>query len=266
MVRSRGRYSYRQFHHALQSGRGDEPFVLLARLGPVLQEGQRRRGGATLRIPDQEIDAVDGGYTLRYRPLLPVEEWNAQISLLAGRAAADLMVEAGVGLLRTLPAPEERSVQRFRRQAEALAVDWPPGAGYGKLLAELDPDEPAQLALLHDSGSLFRGAGYTAFTDGAPAERTQAAIADEYAHVTAPLRRLVDRFGTAVCEAVSRDAQPPQWAVEALPALPEVMRRADRVSSALERAAVDLAEAVLLTGRVGEVFDAVVVEHRAHRD
>ncbi len=266
MVRSRGRYSYRQVHDDLRAGRGDEPFVLLARLGPVLQEAQRRRGGATLRIPDQEIEAVEGGYTLRYRPLLPVEEWNAQISLLAGRAAADLMVDAGVGLLRTLPAPEERSLQRFRRQAEVLAVDWPAGIGYGQLLADLDPDDPAQLALLHDSGSLFRGAGYTAFTAGAPAERTQAAIADEYAHVTAPLRRLVDRFGTAVCEAVSRDAQPPQWTVEALPELPEVMRRVDRVSSALERAALDLAEAVLLAGRVGEVFEGVVVEHRPHRD
>jgi exoribonuclease R len=265
MVRSRARYSYEQVHHDLLAGRGAEPFVGLARLGLLLQEAQRGRGGATLRIPDQEIEAVEGGYTLRYRPLLPVEEWNAQVSLLAGRAAADLMAQAGVGVLRTLPGADERSLQRFRRQAQALGVDWPDQAGYGRLLESLDPEEPAHLALLHDSGSLFRGAGYTAFTDGAPEHAIQAAIADEYAHVTAPLRRLVDRFGTAICEAVCRDAQPPQWAVQALPELPTLMRRADRIASALERASVDLAEAVLLSGRVGEVFDAMVVEHRSSR-
>jgi exoribonuclease R len=51
MVRSRARYSYEQVHHDLLAGRGAEPFVGLARLGLLLQEAQRGRGGATLRIP-----------------------------------------------------------------------------------------------------------------------------------------------------------------------------------------------------------------------
>ena len=36
---------------------------------------------------------------------MPVEKWNAQISLLTGMAAASLMVYARVGILRTLPPP-----------------------------------------------------------------------------------------------------------------------------------------------------------------
>ena len=46
--------------------------------------------------------------------------WNAQISLLTGFAAASLMVYARVGLLRTLPPPDPRDVQRLHRTARAL--------------------------------------------------------------------------------------------------------------------------------------------------
>ena len=38
----------------------------------------------------------------------PVEDWNAEISLLTGIAAARIMLDAGVGVLRTLPAPGAR--------------------------------------------------------------------------------------------------------------------------------------------------------------
>ncbi len=52
---------------------------------------------------------------------LPVEDWNAQISLMTGMAAAKLMLEGGVGILRTMPAPDaERSsasAARSRRSA-----------------------------------------------------------------------------------------------------------------------------------------------------
>jgi exoribonuclease R len=38
------------------------------------------------------------------------------------------------------------------------------------------------------------------------------------------------------------------------------MRRTDQVAGAAERGAVDLVEAALLAGRVGEVFDATVLD------
>ena len=40
------------------------------------------------------------------------------------------------------------------------------------------------------------------------------------------------------------------------------MAATDRVASAAERGAVDLAEAVLLADRVGEQFDAAVLDRR----
>ena len=108
-----------------------------------------------------------------------------------------------------MPAPTEDAVQRFRRAARGLGADSAEGLGYGNFIRSLDRTNPRHLALIHEATSLFRGAGYTAFDGEVPAERQHAAVAAPYAHVTAPLRRLVDRFALVVCEAVCRGAEVP---------------------------------------------------------
>ena len=67
---------------------------------------------------------------------------------------------------------------------------------------------------------LFRGAGYHAFSGGVPDDAEHAAIASDYAHVTAPLRRLVDRYAGEVCLALCAGVPVPGWALRALDALP----------------------------------------------
>jgi exoribonuclease R len=54
----------------------------------------------------------------------------------------------------------------------------------------------------------------------------------------------------------------PDWVREALPGLPEAMQSSDRVAGAVERGCADAVEAAVLEHRVGEVFDAVVVDAR----
>ena len=78
-------------------------------------------------------------------------------------------------------------------------------------------------------------------------------------HVTAPLRRLVDRFGNELLLALFDDRPPPAWAVEALDELPSLMGQARQRESALERAMLDMAEALVLEHSVGDVFDGYVV-------
>ena len=56
------------------------------------------------------MTAVDGRYALPLRAAVPAEDWNAQLSLMTGMAAARLMLAAGVGVLRTLPAPDDALV------------------------------------------------------------------------------------------------------------------------------------------------------------
>ncbi|MEK8226128.1 hypothetical protein NKG05_08695 [Oerskovia sp. M15] len=53
-----------------------------------------------------------------------------------------------------------------------------------------------------------------------PDDVAHAAIAAEYAHVTAPLRRLVDRYGTEICLALSAGDEVPAWVRDALPGCP----------------------------------------------
>ncbi len=258
LVRSRRQLSYPQAQAELDS----EPTLgLLREVGLLRQARARERGAVDLPTPEQEVsDGPDGRPVLTLRAPLPVEGWNAQISLLTGLAAARMMLDGGVGLLRTLPPAAPEDVEALRRSALALGVAWPEGTSYGEVVSGLDAGEPAHAALLTLATRLLRGAGYTAF-DGAPPEQPlHSALAGPYAHCTAPLRRLADRYVGEVCLALSAGTPVPDWARSALPGLPEVMTAADRRASALDRAVVDLAEAVLLAPRVGEEFDGAVVE------
>ena len=74
------------------------------------------------------------------------------------------------------------------------------------------------------------------------------------------LERLADRYATEVCLCTAEGREVPDWVRESLPLLPEVMATSDRRANAAERGAVDLAEAVLLQHRIGEEFDAVVID------
>ncbi|MFP3713715.1 RNB domain-containing ribonuclease [Puerhibacterium sp. TATVAM-FAB25] len=272
VVRSRQRLTYGEAQSALDDGTAPEPLQLLADVGRLRQERERARGGVSLDVPEQEVvPRADGSFGLEFRRTLPVEGWNAQISLLTGIVAARMMREAGVGILRTLPAADPRDVARLRRTAAALGIDWPEHVEYPDLLPRLESRRPAHAAFLNEATSLFRGAGYLAFgvpADGAeggkvvalPTDARHAAIAAEYAHVTAPLRRLVDRYATEICLAHAAGREVPGWVLEALPGLPATMAAAGRTASAFERACVDVVEAALLGGRVGQRFDAVVVD------
>ncbi len=264
-VRSVDRLDYAFVQAQIDAGTGDERFLLLKAIGEARIACERRRGGASLPMPEQVVtENPDGSFALSFRPPVPAEEWNAQISLMTGMAAAGLMLGAGIGILRTLPAPDPQAVDRFRRQASALGVPWPSDEAYGDFLRRLDRTQPKHLALIYEATSLFRGSAYAAFDGTPPAHPEHGALAANYAHVTAPLRRLVDRFGLAVCEAISSGVDVPEWARAALPGLPDLMATSGRTASAVERLCTDTVEAAVLATHLGEDFRADVVDHGSH--
>jgi exoribonuclease R len=259
-IRSRAKLSYRNVQAELDTGAAAPVLRLLKEVGLKRVDLERLRGGASLNMPDQEIEQLpDGGYRIVAAPSLPVEDWNAQISLMTGMAAAELMLQGKVGILRTMPAPDARSLTHFRRQTDALGKPWDGEASYGDYLRSLDPTDPRQLAILHSAGMLFRGAGYTPFDGTVPEDAIQSAIGAAYAHATAPLRRLIDRFVLVICEALSNGTAVPDWAREALPSLPEIMASSDQLAARMERLALDTVEAALLINHIGQEFDAVVI-------
>jgi exoribonuclease R len=261
VVRSRRRLDYAGVQRDIDAGTATPDLLLLKEIGLLRLQQARARDAVDLPTPEQEVDAA--GH-LTYRAPLPAEQWNAQISLLTGMAAAALMLRGGVGLLRTLPTPPHRDVDSLRRSALALGVPWPDGTSYGDVLSALDPTEPAAAALLTLATRLLRGAAYTAFDGAPPRLTTHSAVAAPYAHCTAPLRRLADRYVGEVCLALCAGADVPAWVRDALPVLPAEMAEADHRAHALDRAVVDLAEACVLQHRVGEQFDAVVVDANDH--
>jgi exoribonuclease R len=263
-VRSRARLDYAGVQADHEAGRLHPAIAALPELGPLRRELAVRRGAIELELPEQEVvPAPGGGWTVQVRQRLDVEAWNAEISLLTGMAAARIMLDAGVGLLRTLPAPDPAAVAELRRTARTLGVAWPEGAAVAEVLATLPADTAHALALRRAATTLLRGAGYASFDATAgvapPPDPGHGGIGAPYSHVTAPLRRLVDRFGTEICLALTAGREVPDWLRAALPQLPELMAASDAVAGKVTRACVDRTEAALLAGRVGDEFQVVVL-------
>ena len=298
LVRSRARLTYGQVQAAID-GEGTLPSSaptdlpgLLAEIGRLRLEREVARGGISMTTPEQVVEVTEAaesagdsesaeapglsGYRLAYRVPVPAEQYNAQISLLTGMCAARIMVECGVGILRTLPPARPEDYARLRRVAAALGIDWPAAQPYPELVRGLDHAIPAHAAFMEQAMSLFRGSGYLAFGVGGvgvPAddeaadseEAVHSAIAARYAHVTAPLRRLVDRYGEEVCIAACAQAPVPEWVLQALPDLPGIMEQTGKRARAIGRGALTALEALVLRGHEDEVFDGVITSEREGR-
>ena len=298
LVRSRARLTYGQVQAAID-GEGTLPSEaptdlpgLLAEIGRLRLEREVARGGISMTTPEQVVEVTEAaesagdsesaeapgpsGYRLAYRVPVPAEQYNAQISLLTGMCAARIMVECGIGILRTLPPARPEDYARLRRVAAALGIDWPAAQPYSELVRGLDHAVPAHAAFMDQAMSLFRGSGYLAFGAGGvgvPAddeasdaeEAVHSAIAARYAHVTAPLRRLVDRYGEEVCIAACAQAPVPEWVLQALPDLPGIMEQTGKRARAIGRGALTVLEALVLRGHEGEVFDGVITSERDGR-
>lgn len=260
LVRSRAQLSYAEAQAAIDEGRADTSLQLLAEVGPKRLALEAARGGVSLPLPEQEIVVSNEQWCLEFRSMTPVEEWNAQLSLLTGMAAASLMVEAKVGLLRTLPPAQQRDVERLRGIARGLRIDWPISMTYPEFVRALDPTQPRHAAMVVACTRLFRGSGYEGFKGTLPEHTGHSAVGGNYAHVTAPLRRLVDRYAGEVCLAISAGVEVPAWVLDKLESLSQVMRESGTLAGRYERAVLDLTEAVLMHDRVGERFTATVLE------
>ncbi len=260
LVKSRARLDYEEAQQQIDGGTADESLMLLREVGKLRIEREAARGGVSLPLPEQEVDIEGEQWRLSFRSLLPVEQWNAQISLLTGFAAASLMVYARVGLLRTLPPADPRDIKRLHRTARALRIDWPAEQLYPDFIRSLDPSQPAHAAMITACTRLLRGAAYVSFNGEVPEQPQHAALASEYAHVTAPLRRLGDRYALEICASLCAGEEVPAWVLDGLKELPEILAASGRKSHQYEGAVLNLVEAGVLHGREGETFTAVVVD------
>ena len=140
-VRSRAQLDYEGVQRAVDDGSATGALALLRRgrhgCAPARDPPPRRLRPA--RCPTRRSCPHGDGWTLELRAPLAVERQNAQLSLLAGLAAADLMLGAGVGpAAHAAAARAGRARARCARWPPALGVAWPAGVALGDVLDGLD--------------------------------------------------------------------------------------------------------------------------------
>ena len=229
-----------------------------AELSRRVQAAEQERGAARVDPPEQEVASANGHYQLVFRERYAAEDRNAALSRAANLAIADALQAHHTGLFRVMAGPDERAVKRLRFTARALGIAWPADTPLKDLERGLDPADPKQAAFMAAIRRAGEGAGYVPYREGVVP--WHAALAATYAHATAPLRRLADRYVVQATLAIANGAPVPEAVSAAFERLPKAMAVADARGAQIERAVVDLAETVMLQGCEGEVFQAVVTD------
>ncbi len=252
VIRSRAKLGY----ETVRPADLPEDFPELARR---IASAEEARGAARIEPPEQEVHATDhGGYDISFRPRLQSEDHNAAMSLATNLAVADMLHAAGTGLFRVMSEPDARAVQRLRHTARAFGIDWPEEVNLPDFERSLDARSTESAAFLMAIRRAGGGASYVPFSTGQ--RPWHAAMAATYAHATAPLRRLADRYVVMATLAIANGQPLPDDIAAAFPKLPPVMERADDAAGQIERAVIDLAEVALLSAQTQRTFTAVVTD------
>ncbi|MFA6153837.1 RNB domain-containing ribonuclease [Mesorhizobium sp.] len=252
IIQSRAKLAY-------DSVRASDVPTGFAEIARRMATNEERRGASRVDPPEQEVQRLpDGTFQLAFRPQLQSEKDNAALSLAANMAIADAMLAQRTGLFRVMAAPDASAVQRLRNAARALGLSWPASTNLRDYQRTLDAGNKQQAALMLEIRHAGSGASYQPFQDGVVPWHE--AMAATYAHATAPLRRLADRYVVRCALAIANGQPVPRTVTDAFARLPKVMGRADARASRITHAAIDLAEAVMLKGREGDTFKAVVTD------
>jgi exoribonuclease R len=230
-----------------------------ADLSRRIEEAERVRGASRVDPPQQQVvEKPGGGFELAFRPVSPSERANAAMSLAANLAIADALYRHKTGLFRVMPGPNDRAVRRLRQSARAFGIDWPASMSLEQRQRDLDPNDPRQAAFMLAIRRSGERASYAPYRAG---ERPwHSAMCATYVHATAPLRRLADRYVNEAALAVAEGRPVPDWVTAAFERLPKVMNRADARASQVDSAVLELAEAVVLAGRAGDLFQGTVTD------
>lgn len=273
-VRSRARLDYAEVQAGLDGRVALHPSLEhFAAVGRARMRHPQRAEAINLRLPSQRVSSDGAGiYQLEFEPHTEAHAYNAEISLLTGICAGTMAVQAGFGFLRTLGPATEESTARFRESTAALGDPWEEYEPVGRYLARVKVETPAGMAIMRQATGLLKGADYHWLSLGAgeeiTARHTHTGIGGVYAHATAPLRRLVDRYVSEVCLAVAAARRAgsqlqledlPEWVTAEPREVVDVMRKTSQLASRVEKACLALAEATVLQPFASQHFTATVL-------
>jgi VacB/RNase II family 3'-5' exoribonuclease len=252
IIRSRAKLAYENVQPTdLPEGFGD--------LSNRIEQAEDARGAARVDSPQPELVADQTGHlSLQLKPQLPAEQQNAALSLAANLAIADALLAHQTGLFRVMPEPEEWAVRRLRHSAKALGLVWPKHQSLKDFERGLDCHNRRDAAFQAQVRRSGPKAGYAPFQLGVIPWHS--AMAATYAHATAPLRRLADRYVIEATLQIANGRNVDEKIVDAFQRLPDVMAKAEAKSDQIDRQVLNLAEAVMLEGQEGTRFSAVVTD------
>ena len=222
---------------------------------------ETERGAVRVDFPQQEViidSTAPGGVRLVLRPRVLSETINSALSLSVNMAIGTLLQEAKVGLFRVMDEPEQGAIAALRRTAHALGIQWLPKETLRELQRRMDPNDYCHQRFLLDARRAGGRARYAMYDENKHAWHF--AIGATYAHATAPMRRLADRYVLDLALCVANNLAVPSSLTDQIAEMPVIMDRCEGRASNVDRAVIDLLEAVSLQDRIGEILDAEVVD------
>jgi exoribonuclease R len=229
-----------------------------AELSRRIEHAENARGAARVDAPAQELVDTAGHFSLDFRPQVEAETQNASLSLAANLAIADALLAHRTGLFRVMAEPDERAINRLRHSAKALGLVWPKDLPLKQFERGLDNTNPRHVAFLAAVRRAGPKASYAPYQSGMVPWHS--AMAATYAHATAPLRRLADRYVIEAAVQVGNGQAVSEELNVTFQRLPAVMAKAEERADQIDRATLGLAEAVVLESREGSRFNAVVTD------
>ena len=186
------------------------------------------RGAIRVEFPQQEVivdPSAPGGVRLDIRARVQSEIVNSALSLAVNLAIGTLFQESHTGLFRVMDDPEPRAIAMLRRAAHALAIPWSSTETLRDLQRRLDPENDIHQRFLLDARRAGGRANYAIYNEKkAP---WHSAIAATYAHATAPMRRLADRYVLDLAFLLANGNSIPQTLTDKLAKLPDVMEQCE---------------------------------------
>ncbi|MFL6213119.1 MAG: RNB domain-containing ribonuclease [Blastocatellia bacterium] len=238
---------------------------------------------AQLRLQDEAADRLHamrrrlGALDLETIEASPVTDNGRIVDLTvkqknrARSVIEEFMVAANQAMAVFLMAKGAPTIQRVVRTPER----WPRIVEIAEALGDSLPAEPDSLALsiflarrkqadpdhfpdLSMSVVKLLGAGeYAVIQPGAAHEGHFGLAAHDYTHSTAPNRRFADLVTQRLIKAVTTGRAVP-YTTDELARIADHCTERDRAAKKVERKMRKVAAAVLLTGRIGDEFDAIV--------
>ncbi len=224
-------------------------------------KAEAERGAIRVDFPQQEVvadAATPAGVRLELRIRMQSELVNSALSLAVNIAIGNLFRDARVGLFRVMDDPDPKAIETLRRAAHALHIRWDRAESLRDLQKRMNPENTVHQQFLLDARRAGGRANYALYSDDKIPWHS--AIAATYAHATAPMRRLADRYVLDLAYLLANGESIPSILTSKIEKLPKVMERYESRAGNVDRAVIDLLEAVSLQHRIGEVLEAEVVD------